>query len=676
MTTQRQPEGGGSASEHRETRIIAGLGGEQVEFLGMTTREAISEPFEVELKIVATLKEIDFSSHLGENIAIEMSEENKPVRFVNGILTESVFLREELDGYYYSLTLHPFTHFMDSQHGFAIYQEQSVVDIIKDVFQRAGMSTGDYDLRLAGSYPQYEYCVQYAESDFNFISRLMEQEGLYYWFEHSDSKHVMVICDKASKHKAGKVETLTFNPSATSTLSYRVGEGLGGQHILEAWTERVSSSGHERVSLRDYDFKKPDKAVDGTATDKKQHPHDSKEFYDYPGRFIEENEAKRYSQVRLEEFRALRRTFTGQTSAKGICAGDTVKIDNHPTDWFNGEFLIISTFHSLRSQGYHSGTGNRDHDTVNFIAIPAETQYRARRLTPKPRVIGVESAIVTGPAGESIYTDEYGRIKVRFHWDRAQTQDEQSTCWIRVSQTGGLGNVILPRVGHEVLVDFLHGDPDQPVITGRVFNQEHMPVYDLPANKTRALWRTLSYGNMNPSYPQAEKLDTGEPKANEIRFEDKGGEEEIFVHAERDMNVRVRYDMTRHVGHNEEIKVFYDSDRYVKNDEKEKIDGNREYELKKNEKNTITEGSRTTTINKGDDTLTVDMGNISIKASMGKIKIEAFQEIELKVGKSSLKLTQTNLDGKALMANFKGDAMTEVSAGGILTEKGALIKIN
>ncbi|MEM8725391.1 MAG: type VI secretion system tip protein VgrG, partial [Pseudomonadota bacterium] len=214
-----------------------------------------------------------------------------------------------------------------------------------------------------------------------------------------------------------------------------------------------------------------------------------------------------------------------------------------------------------------------------------------------------------------------------------------------------------------------------PVVTGRVFNQEHMPVYDLPANKTRAVWRTLTYGAQK-AYTQAEKLDTGEPLANEIRFEDKGGEEELFVHAERDMNVRIRYDTSTHVGHNEVLKVGYNRDRYVKEDEKVKIDGNKEYELKKNEKNTITEGNRDTTLDKGNDTLNVKMGNISIKAAMGKIKIEAMQEIELKVGKSSIKLTPTNVDAKGILANFKGDAMTEVSAGGILTEKGALIKIN
>ena len=661
-------------SEHRETRLTIGLGGEQVEFVGMTANERLSEPFLINLQITAPLGELDLVSHLGEKVALELSEGDDAVRFFNGTLVEAEHLLEDGEGFSYNLVLRPFTHFMESQRGFAIFQEKSVIDIIKDVFQRSGLT--DYELRVSETYEPFEYCVQYAESDFDFISRLMEQEGLYYFFEHSEQKHLMVICDKASTHTpAPAADTLVFNASAGTAQSYRVGEGLGAKHLIEEWHEKVSSRGHEKVSLRDYDFKKPAKAVDAKATDEGQHPEDNREHYHYPGQFIEEPRGKRLSTVRLEEMRCQRQLFFGKSSAKGILTGATVTIENHPTARLNGEYLVIKTTHKLRTEHYHSGGGKQDSDEVDFVAIPAETQFRAARRTEKPRVFGMESAVVTGPAGETIYTDEYGRIKVRFHWDRENTPDEQSTCWIRVSQTGGLGNIIIPRVGHEVLVDFLHGDPDQPVVTGRVFNQEHMPIYDLPANKTRAVWRTLTYGDQKP-YTEAEKLDTGEPKANEIRFEDKGGVEELFVHAERDMNVRIRYDTSTHIGHNEEIKVGYDSDRYVKNDEKEKIDGNREYELKKNETNTITQGNRKTTIKQGNDELTVKMGNIEIKASMGKIKLEAMQEIELKVGKTSLKLTPMDATLKSMMTNVKADAMAEVSAGGILTEKGALIKIN
>ena len=448
--------------------------------------------------------------------------------------------------------------------------------------------------------------------------------------------------------------------------------------MLDLWTERVSSTGHEQVALRDFDFKKPDKPVDGKAADDSQHPKDKQEHYSFPGNFIESSRGSRLSRVRLEEFRALRQTYAGQTSAKGVCAGAKLSISNHPTKRFNGEYLVISTVHSLQSQSYHAGTGVADRDVINFVAIPAKTQFRPARKTAKPRVVGLESAIVTGPSGETIYTDEYGRIKVRFHWDREATPDEQSTCWIRVSQTGGLGNNILPRVGHEVLVDFFGGDPDRPVVVGRVFNAEHMPIYPLPANKTVALWRTLTYGKQT-AYTEAEKLDTDGGRgsqANEIRFEDKGGKEELFMHAERDMNIRVRYDMSEHIGHDQDLKVGHDRQRYVKNDEKVAIDGNKTYELKKNEKNTIKEGNRDTTLQQGNDTLTLKQGNLSIKTSMGKITIEAMQSITLKVGATTLELTPAQASLSSTMIKIDGKAMTDVSAGGILTEKGALIKIN
>lgn len=666
-------------SEYRETRLAVDLGGEQVEFVSLTARENLSDPFEFELVITSPLGELDLGPHIGERVGVSVFEDEDEVRYFNGYLTEAAYLRETPDGFYYNLSLRPFLYFMDTASGFAIYQEKSVLDILKDVFARVGFT--DVEYLAADSYEPYEYCVQYAESDFNFISRLMEQEGLYYFFRHHEDRHEMVICDRANQHEETKAGGLAFNPTADVSQSYRVSSEWGSKYYLKKWTERVASSGHERVQLRDFDFKKPAKPVDGIATDSAQHEHDSYEYYNYPGQFIDNGRGQRLSTARLEEFRALRRSYAADATAKGLCVGTTVTVAEHPTARFNRDYLIISTVHNLQSQSYRSGTGKRDEDTVHFVAIPADTQFRAPSDTPKPRVVGLESAIVTGPEGETIYTDEYGRVKVRFHWDRSDEPGERTTCWIRVSQTGGLGNVILPRVGHEVLVDFLHGDPDKPLVTGRVFNAEHMPVYDLPANKTRALWRTKTYGERDQFPPETWILDTddtgsGTPLANEMRFEDKAGEEEVFIHAQKFMNVRVRYDSSRHVGHDEELKVGHDRVRWVQNDEKVEILGNRTYTLTKNEKNTIEDGNRTTILEKGNDELTLDQGNVNIDASMGSVVIEAMQKIELKVGATKLTLTQTGATLTSTMIKVDGKAMTEVSAGGILTEKGALVKIN
>lgn len=667
-------------SENREVRLAVDLGGEQVEFVSLTAQEALSSPFEIELVVTSTLGELDLAPHIGERVGVTVYQDDEKVRYLNGYLTEAVFLRETADGFYYNLSLRPFLYFMDTASGFAIYQEKTVLDIIKDVFARIGFT--DVEYLAAESYEPYEYCVQYSESDFNFISRLMEQEGLYYFFRHYEDRHEMVICDRHTQHQETPVGGLAFNPTAEVSQSYRASSQWGSKLYLRKWTERVASTGHERVSLRDFDFKKPSKAVEGRASDDAQHELDSYEHYEYPGHFIEDGRGQRLSKARLEEYRAMRRTYAAETTAKGLCTGTTVTVFQHPHDRFNRDYLVVSTTLALQSHSYRSGTGARDEDRLHFVAIPADTQFRAPAVTPKPRVVGLESAIVSGPEGETIYTDEYGRVKVRFHWDRSDTTGERSTCWIRVSQTGGLGNIILPRIGHEVLVDFLHGDPDKPVVTGRVFNKEHMPIYDLPANKTRALWRTLTYGEANQNPAETWKLDTdeghkGTPLANEIRFEDKAGDEEIFVHAQKYMNTRVRYDCSMHIGHDEEYKVGHDRYRWVQNDEKVEIEGNREYTLTENEKNTIKEGNRTTDIKRGNDELTLDIGNLTIKCEKGKILIEAMQEIKLQVGPTtSLTLTPAGAKLTSTKIDVDGKAMTQVSGGGMLIEKGGLVKIN
>ena len=219
-------------------------------------------------------------------------------------------------------------------------------------------------------------------------------------------------------------------------------------------------------------------------------------------------------------------------------------------------------------------------------AVPAKVVWQAPRTTPRPIVHGLETAIITGPEGEEIFTDEYGRVKVRFHWDRSGSPGEKSTCWMRVSQTGGLGNIILPRVGHEVLVDFLGGDPDRPLVMGRVFNRNHMPIYPLPDNKTIALWRTKTYGQSG-NYSPGQDLDTGKPRANELRFEDKGGKEEVFIHAERDLKTRVRYKESHHVGCDQEIMIGHDRTEEVEHDEQVRVKNNRDHTIDNNDTLTV-----------------------------------------------------------------------------------------
>jgi type VI secretion system secreted protein VgrG len=298
-------------------------------------------------------------------------------------------------------------------------------------------------------------------------------------------------------------------------------------------------------------------------------------------------------------------------------------------------------------------------------------------------VAGPETAIVTGSAEEKsdgIYVDEYGRVRVQFHWDRDGKLDDKSSCWVRVSQTGHLGNIIIPRVGSEVLVDFINGDPDRPIIVGRVFNSEYKPIYALPEHKAKAVWRTKRYKESKERYENAKKLDVEPTGANEIRLDDKGGEEEFFIYAEKQMTTRVRLDETHHVGRDQVLKVGYDRTKIVENNEKVEITKNRDVKIDETDKLVI-KSKLTTEVTHGDEERKISANQ---KIEVGKtIKIEAGTEIQIIVGSSKITLSQSGVKIEGTQLQFAGTAqakmtapMTTTEASGLMVVKGALVKIN
>lgn len=642
--------------ESRQSSLSIDLGGEQVVLERIEAVEALSSPFIFTVDIISPLGELELLPHLGKPACVTISEDEERQRCFHGLATEAEFTRESASGFHYRIVLRPWTYFLSQNRDFAIYQDQDVIEIIKSVLDEAGISDIDYT-RLSKSREKRTYCVQYNESDFAFISRLMEEEGIYYHFTHSDDRHVLVLCDGPSSHSEGRPATLTFNPH-TSTV-FNVDSAARTQRArdfyLQAWIERVSTGGEAKVTVRDFDFEKPERPLEAIAESNQDHPRDSTEVYTYPFRYKEEGEGKKLGTVLLDALRTERRVYSGRSEASALSCGSKVNVQNHPNDRLNGAFLIQQTLHSIEAERYRTGeTGGESPYSVTLEAVPADTQWRASRTTPRPIVHGLESAIITGPEDEEIYTDEYGRVKVRFHWDRSGSPGEKSTCWIRVSQTGGLGNIILPRVGHEVLVDFLGGDPDRPLVVGRVFNRTHMPIYPLPDNKTIALWRTKTYGQSG-NYSPGKDLDTGKPRANELRFEDKGGKEEVFIHAERDMKTRIRYKESHHVGCDQEILVRHDRSEKVENNEKVQVDNNREHKIGNNDKLVV--------------------GNT--------LYIEAGTKITLKVGASTIKMDPSSIEIKSPMITITADGtaklsspMTTVEGTGILTLTGGLVKIN
>ncbi|WP_457312784.1 type VI secretion system Vgr family protein [Sphingomonas sp. UYAg733] len=650
-----------SGATSRLTKMSIDVG-EQVVLERIEATETLSRPFVVTAAIISPL-EIDLQPHLGKPTALAVLEDEQVLRHFHGLIVSAEYAKESSSGHHYTLTLQPWTYFLSHNRDMAIFQDLTAVQIIKQVFETAGVSDVDYS-RLTKPRVTRGYTVQYRESDFTFTSRLMEEEGIYYYFKHDADRHVMVLCEGPQGHVPGVPASLEYNPNSVSVFAAEsTSRFTKTASHLQSFTERVSTSAESKVTYRDFDFESPDKPLNAMHAAQGSHPRDDREVFLYPGRYTREKTGREdqektgqdRSRTILDALRANRRVFSGTSQASGLSCGSTVAVTGHPADRMNASYLISATFHSIAAETYRSG--DQDDEVVynvRFDAIPADTVFQAPQITPRPTVQGLESAIVTGPAGETIYTDEYGRVKVRFHWDRGATPGEKSTCWIRVSQTGGLGNLILPRVGHEVLVDFLHGDPDRPLVVGRVFNKSHMPIYDLPANKTRALWRTQRYGDSG-QYPQTRGLDTGAPGANEIRFEDKGGVEEMFVHAERDMNVRVRFDQTHHVGHNQGKIVGYDRTIDVGHDERGKIGNIRFIEVVV------------------DDTLKV-----------GKhLVIDAGESILLKVGQSHVFITQDAISISAgnVYVRSKLDMLvsgmnTVVKAGAELLLKGVKTMIN
>lgn len=648
----------------RLTQMSIDVGDEQVVLERIESEERLGRPFTVQASIISPL-EIDLQPHLGKPAALAVLEDGELLRRFHGLVTAGEYLKETQAGHHYRLTVRPWTFYLAQNRQMAIFQDKTVVEIIKQVIEAAGIQDVDYTRLVKPRIPR-GYCVQYKESDFAFISRLMEEEGIYYFFRHDADRHVMVLCEGAASHQPGQPAKLTYNANSVSVFSTDSKQRFDSQrNFLQTWAERVQSTGEARVTTRDFDFESPDQPLTAEATGTGAHPRDDREIFVYPGRYTrektgrgdQEQTGRDRGQTLLDAQRANRRTFTGNSQAAGITTGYRIDVEDHPAERMNASYLVTAATHSIAAESYRTGSGNDEEAyNVRFEAIPADVSFQPAADTPRPRVQGLETAIVTGPAGETIYTDEYGRVKVRFHWDRADTPGERSTCWIRVSQTGGLGNVILPRVGHEVLVDFLDGDPDRPLVMGRVFNRSHMPVYDLPANKTRAVWRTLTYGESG-QYPETEALDSGQNRtSNEIRFEDKGGQEELFIHAERDMNSRVRFDETRHVGHNQGRRIGLDRTTHIGRDDTKTINGKRDTHVLKT------------------DSLLVDKA----------LRIESKESITIRVGKSqitigpnSVHIQSPHVEVQAAMeAVVKGGSETRIRGGSKLTLSGTKTDIN
>ncbi|MFW3570015.1 type VI secretion system Vgr family protein [Kosakonia cowanii] len=515
-------------------RITVKLPVDGLLFWKLTGREALSEAFAFSLTVLGTDARIDRSQLLGQPVTVNVPTQGIAggTRHFNGKITRVAASATEMSGTRYAvyrLTVEPDVWPMKRDRNLRIFQEQTVPQIVKTLLGEYQVNLED---RLTGSYRSWGYCVQYQESSFDFISRLMELEGIAYHFSHEADRHVMVLTDAATEHQPfSGYETIPYHPTPSGGSTSE--EGISQWALEDSVTPGI-------YSLDDYDFRKPNAWLFQARQNPASPQPGSIDVYDWPGRFVEHGHGEYYARIRQERWQVEHQQIQATATATGIAPGHTFALYNAPFFSDNGEYLTTEANYFLEENRYASGSDGETVHRTDFTVIPSSVVFRPAPVTAWPKTHGPQTAKVVGPQGESIWTDKYGRIKVKFHWDRQAKGDDTSSCWVRVSSAWagqGFGGVQIPRVGDEVVIDFINGDPDRPIVTGRVYNEASMPPWSLPAAATQMGFLSRS-------------KDGSVDNANALRFEDKAGEEQVWIQAERNLDVHVKNDASHSIGSN------------------------------------------------------------------------------------------------------------------------------
>jgi type VI secretion system secreted protein VgrG len=556
-------------ADQRDVTVQTPVGPDKLHFTSLEGREAISDCFEYRIGLISDDLEIAPADLLGK-LAIVTVEGQDGKRHFTGAVTE-FRLGGLRDGRaQYQATLRPWLWCLSTSTDNRIFQAKSVVDIIEEVLK--DYPDVDYVLRLTGSYKPRDYCVQYGETDLNFVRRLMEGEGIWYFFEHGDDGHKLILTDANAQLKpvegGGK---LLFRPETVI--------GFRDRDCITAWSPRTAVV-PGTWSQQDYDFTKPAVDLMAKSAGPMGHTLDGGESYTYPGIHATISRGEALALIRREEEQAPHVRIEAQAHARMLHAGCVVTLEDHPRGDQNDDYIVLSCEWRVWDDHFLGGSQGEGLEAL-LLLQPLAQPYRPPRLSPHPRMKGPQTAVVVGPAGSEIFTDEYARVKVQFHWDRLGRKDENSTIFVRVSSAwagAGWGFIQIPRIGQEVIVDFLEGDPDQPIITGRVYNAAQMPPYALPANATQSGWKS----NSSP----------GGGGFNEMRFEDKKGDEEVYFQAEKNHVELVKNDETRTIGHDWVEDVGNDATQSVGHDRTESV---------ANDKSVSVGNNRTVSIGVNDD---------------------------------------------------------------------------
>ncbi len=536
-------------------------GGKDLRVLRFSATEGLSSLFEVNVELAGP--EVELADIIDVPMVLEIGGIDTP-RHISGICASFDYIGHTRDLQLYEATIVPWLWRLQFRRNNRIFQDLSTPEIVKKVLADAGLGSKGFRLDLIETYAPRNYCVQYNEDDLSFLCRLLEEDGIFYFFEHSKDEHTLIFADHSAIHRpiAGDPNLWLCPPG---------GEVSDKEDIHSfRFSERIRPGA---VTLRDYNLHKPSEPMEVKKLGKR---HTDLEMYTYPGEYQDpgrggSHQGQTLAKLRLEAHQAARRVGSGTSDSPRLTPGQTLTLVGHPRAELDIEYRILGVKHvgnqpQVLDQDATGEFNYQNSFTVSELSIP----YRAPQTTPRPVMRGLQTATVVGPEGEEVYTDEHGRVKVQFHWDRSEPFDETSSCWVRVSQLwagNGWGTMFIPRIGHEVLVDFIEGDPDRPVITGRVYTGENRPPYPLPDEKTKTTIKSDS--------------SRGSGGFNELRFEDNKGSEQVFIHAQKDFDEVVLNNHTEDVGANETNTIGSNQDTtvganrtmHVKGNFEETIDG-------------------------------------------------------------------------------------------------------
>jgi type VI secretion system secreted protein VgrG len=585
----------------------------------MRGHEELGRLFEYHLELQSRKADLPFAEVLGKPMTIAMTRAGSTIRYFNGIVTALTPTGQKEEFFIFRATLAPKLWMLTRNRDCRVYQGLTIPEVVAEVLNRNVII---FSQKLADDHRKWDYLTQYRESDFAFVSRILEQAGIYYYFKHDAEKHEMVMVDSPTAHEPlVGYDKIPVRAAGTAKVQQ--------DHFTE-W-RGVYQATAAKITLQDHDFRvRHGSLTNATKGGEAEHELDTMEMYDYPGGYVlEENKDKadvgkmhlageHYAMVRLDEQRSDLVRVKAAGNARGIEVGGIIGIATEEKS--ANTYLVVSTHHELLNAEVRSGAlPEGELCQVSLNGLDTRRHFRPARITPKPVIAGPQTAIVVGKKGEEIWTDNFGRVKVQFHWDRQGEENEKSSCWVRVGQIWagpGWGAMALPRIGNEVIVQFLEGDPDRPLITGSVYNIDNKPPYELPANATQSGIKTRSTKGAT-----AENF-------NEIRFEDKKGAEELHIQAEKDMTTLVKHDQTITV--NNKLTETY-------------------------------KASRTTVVTKADNT-TVNDGNKNVTVNKGQYNLIADETVNLK-------------SKKEVFVEVNG-TIIHIDPTGTITIKGTMIKLN